>query len=408
VVWAENRERDTLFDLYGSFTEDGVRFRASQRLNDDQEPAFNVWPAVTGDGRVVHVLSQDYREIDRFGFHDPNIHHTRMAVREDDDVPDVRVNDVPDGPQSSPAIARDPTTGRLLGVWFDARHRLVGDLYASASADGGRTWSRNRRVNANDAPEILSRPDIVPRRAGGFWVVWLQIVGGISRTSLRRIAVGTPDVPSEKDAAISPRLAGPRIEPLPRTPVAEENFDDGSLASWTTLTESWIAHDGALLGFGNTLALASWEVAVPEDFVLEGRFHFDPREHLSAHVFVRVAPDAGVPGTFEGYHLRNHFRMGVFLSESRIEIPADRPHAYHPSPLGDRWLPIRQEGWHAFRLVVAGSQLDYWLDGEWVLSHEGLEPRRGKIVLGADARAPVLWDDLRLYSLDTSQRAMSP
>jgi hypothetical protein len=327
-----------------------------------------------------------------------------MAPDDDGVPPGVRVNDVPDAPQALPMLARDEATGWLVAAWLDSRDRLTRDVYASVSRDGA-TWSPSRRVNANGRPELAERPLIAPRRAGGVWLLWSQTHGETMRTWVRRVTPGERrgGAAAEEEPIVA-SLPGPVIEPLPpRRLVLEERFDGASIGNMAPLAGSWIVNEGALLSFGNAPVFASWKTKPLADFVLEGRFRLDRREHLGARLFFRTRPVAGRPGALEGYELRNHFRMGVLLSRTRVTLGEDHAPAFATEPLADRWFPLRQDTWYEFRVVAVDGRLDYWLNGEWMLSHEGLEPREGEIVLGADARAPVEWDDLALYSLAASR-----
>jgi hypothetical protein len=407
VIWTENRDPRTLFDLYGSYSRDGKRFGPSRRLNDDELPSFSVDPVAVEDGRAVHVLAQDYRESNRFGDRDANVYYARFDLANPRPTPGVRVNDVGDAPQSAPTLARDRATGWLVAAWLDSRHRLTRDLYASVSRDGGASWSANRRVNVNGRPEQVDRPLLAPRRAGGVWVLWPQSHGAVTRHWLRRIAPDEPAAGAQLEEPIPAPLPGPLIDPVPsRRLIAHERFDDDA-DGIRPLAGSWIVHEGSLLSFGHAPAFAAWAGPPLEDLVVEGRFRLDRREHLAAHLFVRARPVPGEPGVLEGYQLRNHFRIGVFLSRSRVTLGEDRPPSVVGEPIADRWLPLRQETWYDFRVVVSGRRLDYWLDGQWVLSHDDLEPGAGSILLATDARAPVAWDDLAVYSLAASHDASS-
>lgn len=408
VIWTENRDARTLFDVYGSLSPDGRRWAPSRRLNDDQEPAFSVGPAVVSDGRIAHVVTQDYRDLNRFHDRDANIYSSGMVLDSDGTVRNVRVNDVTDAPQWAPALGLDARSGSLVAAWVDARRWLTGDMYASTSSDGGGTWSRNLKINGNDRPEVMWRPLVVPRRSGGVYILWQQTQGADTQAFLRLVTFGRQPVPSAETAPAPPRPEDPPIRTLPPSHlVMEERFDTGGIGHIKPLTGSWIVHEGALLAYGYSPTFAEWTGPDLEDFVLEGRFRLDPSQHLSAQFLVRVRPVPGQPGSFEGELVKNHFRMGVFLSHTRFSTGGDPPPALMSSPLDDRWLPFRQDIWYTFRAVVQGTHLDYWIDGERVLSSDLLEPRRGGIVLATDPAAPVEWDDLRLYAFDRSQPASS-
>lgn len=410
VVWTENRDPRTLFDLYASTSRDGRRWTASRRLNGDREPSFSVHPMAIADGSDVHVVSEDYRETNRFGDRDANVYHTRFAPEEAGASSEARVNDVADAPQTRPTVARDERSGALVVAWQDLRDRLTGDIQAATSGDGGRSWSTNRRINANLRPELSSPPRLAVCRGGGVYVLWRQTHGAHARTLLRRVEAVAAASGEKGETTAPPRdPAPPAAPPLPPASLAAvERFDGGGLGALRPLSGSWIVHEGALLGFEHGMALAEWTPGGPiQDFILEGRFRLDRRQHLGAHVFLRMQPSPGGGRAFEGFHLRSHFRRGISLSRARFTLPPEGPPTLVVEPLTDRWYPVLQDRWYDFRIAVAGRRLDYWLDGIWMLSSDAVDPRAGAIVIGADDLAPVAWDDLRLYTVDSSQTASS-
>jgi hypothetical protein len=251
---------------------------------------------------------------------------------------------------------------------------LTGDIYTSVSGDGGESWSRNQRINVTAQPEVMVPPSLAARRGGGAYVQWQQVRGETRRCFIRRITPGEPGAAPADTVSLSSRPMGPLIQPLPeRRLLIQERFDQGSLGGVRPLAGSWVVRGGVLLGFGFVPAFAELTDHPLRDFT--------------------------VAGVFEGYFLRNHFRRGVMLSRTRFEIAPGRPPAIlGTEPIGDRWFPLRQDTWYTFRVAVRGPRLDYRLDDSWVLSADGLDARPGVVVLGADPRGPVEWDDLALHA----------
>jgi hypothetical protein len=250
----------------------------------------------------------------------------------------------------------------------------------------------------------MARPLLARRRAGGAYIFWQQSSGSRRQTWIRSITfeehpreIGRTDLPPR-------RTAGPAIQPAPaRRLVLQERFQANSLGGIHPLNGSWVVRDGCLLSYGFGPSFAELSVPPLRDFLLAGRFRLDPDSHLSAQILFRVQPERGDARALDAYHLRNHFRMGVMFSRTRFTLASDQPAVLLAEPIEDRWLPLRQGVWYSFRLLVQGRRLDYWIDGQWALSSDGLEARPGRILLGIDSLGPVEWDDLSLYALDTSQ-----
>jgi hypothetical protein len=410
-VWAENRDPRTLFDLYASSSRDGTTWAPSRRLNDDEEPAFSVHPMAIDGGRAIHVVAEDYRETNRFGDRDADVYHTSFRLDERAPTPGVRINDVRDAPQHRPSVIRDRRSGALVAAWLDLRQRLTGDVLAAVSSDGGASWSANRRVSETALPTLTSHPLVAPRPEGGAFVLWRESRGDGMKHLVRLVEVAEPAAPARGEpllaAAATPAPTEPPVPPA--TLVLEERFDRGSADGFTPLSGSWIVHDGALLGFDRGMAVVEWTRAGERaDFVLEGRFRLDRRYHLGAHVFLRMRPAAGDETVLSGVHVRTHFRRGVYLSHARLPLGHEGgPPFPVVEPLADRWHPVLQGRWYDFRLVVSGRRLDSWLDGQHLLTWEGLDTGPGTILFAADPLAPVEWDDLRLSAIAASSASDS-
>jgi hypothetical protein len=111
----------------------------------------------------------------------------------------VRVDDTGDGlatedrvgfsNQWRPAVAEDPSSGRLTAVWQDHREGN-NDIFLAASGDGGRTWGANRRVDDTGAgPSNQYAPVVAVDRRGVLTIVWQDDRDGLDHIYM---AVGAP------------------------------------------------------------------------------------------------------------------------------------------------------------------------------------------------------------------------
>lgn len=403
VIWSESRRPSTEFDLYASQSRDGSVWSPAIRINDDQTPGWQDFPAVTGRGGSLFVVFSDYRDLNRFGDREANIYFARVEPTARTTWPNVRVNDVDRGFQTVPRTALSSDGEVLVAGWEDYRNNLFGDVYASVSADGGKTWSANQRVNRNTEPLQTRITSLRPLPGNRFVFLYHQFFP-VRRSFLRW--AGVVEGAAVEAAGLPPvAQSGQRQAPLLQnlkagSVLVENNFDADGLGLWRRLEGSWLQSDGRLLGFGMPLAVAGLSERPLRDFVFEGRFRLHPMEHRSAILGFRARRSEGAalaPDRLQGYSIWNHFRIGVKLYESGVR--------YYPEenilPLADRAFPFRNDTWYRFRLVVAGSALDYYIDDEWMLSFEGLSTEPGSLVLAADS--PVEFDDLRVTSVVTEE-----
>jgi len=90
---------------------------------------------------------------------------------------DVRVNDLPGSAFGGgwqlplPAVAVDPVTWAIYVAWMDSRNGNF-DIYASASTDGGSTWSANTRVNDDTGTAMQWMVDLAVDSHGTVHAAW--------------------------------------------------------------------------------------------------------------------------------------------------------------------------------------------------------------------------------------------
>lgn len=404
VIWAENRDAETLFDIYYSSSNDGRIWSAGVKLNDDHMPGWNVNPAVTRTGRHVLACFEDFRERDRFGEPDENIYCARVAGLAPSR--NQRINDRTPGYQAWPDIDYDPDSKALLAAWQDQRERLWNDLYASFSTDEGATWSANRQINETYQPETIlegtPRP-IITHHQGVFYVGWHEYQSGRARFVVRRAVPsrGSPRAVARAGNDRAAELRGPAIE-VPADSLLLRSFSfDNTLDGWNPLSGSWILRRGALLGFGSGTSFIGCGGVDLSDFVIQGRFRLDPTFHHAAMIYFRVQ-EMNQSGPQKGYALRNTFRQGVSLwrSDSGFSDPSREK----TTPINTVLFPFRQNVWYSFRLVVAGSLVDYYIDDRRICSGAGYnEYLKGRIFLGVGG-GPVEFDDIRIFSIQSVKK----
>jgi predicted amidohydrolase len=167
VVWVDERDTGPGVSRFehlraarsrGARGDDGrpqLEFRAKSRrvvrkktVVPNAEQLENEWsPAIAFDGRKLHAAWLDFRDYnwDVYAARG-NRSGTRYAR-------DVRVDDSPNFERlnSSPSLAHDDATGRLVLVWSDQRDREPDtNIFFATSTDGGKSWSAPARLDHGD------------------------------------------------------------------------------------------------------------------------------------------------------------------------------------------------------------------------------------------------------------------
>lgn len=189
VVWFDNRDGD--YDIYYAHELDrGDGFTTAIRINDDKDapvevdafgedesaasagPAFQTLPSLAVDRNgAIYFAWQDYRRNQADIYFAKSVDGGKTVTR------NLRVNDdVGRAGQLYPSLAVD-ARGTLYLAWHDFRKGNQ-DIYFSRSADGGQTFSRNIRVN--DDPETAGQfnPSLAVDDEGAVYVAWHDLRAG--------------------------------------------------------------------------------------------------------------------------------------------------------------------------------------------------------------------------------------
>ncbi|MEW5987609.1 MAG: sialidase family protein [Chloroflexota bacterium] len=147
-------------DIFFAHSDDGgLTWTPNVRVNDDKGNALQMNPSLAvnlvGDAFVV------WRD-DRNG--QPDIYFSRSLNGGATWSPNVRVNDVAAGSQTSPALVVD-SAGILYVLWVDDRNGHW-DIYSSSSSDNGQNWSAGVRVNDDLGTAAQYQPTIALSRDG--------------------------------------------------------------------------------------------------------------------------------------------------------------------------------------------------------------------------------------------------
>jgi len=149
AFWDDGRDRQTLFDIRCSSSDDGGQhWSASQKINDDQEHVWQTGPRAVARGHQIDVVFNDFREPGEEGGNDWNIYFTASPDNGQTWQQNIRLNDVQAGVDDFPLLAIDER-GTLYCVWRSGRESIFGEIYFAYSTDGGQSWSHSIKVNQN-------------------------------------------------------------------------------------------------------------------------------------------------------------------------------------------------------------------------------------------------------------------
>ncbi len=189
VVWFDNRDGD--YDIYyagESDRRDGVT--PAVRVNDDKDhpveadafgdgepagsadPAFQTLPSLAVDRNgTIYAAWQDYRR------NQADIYFAKSTDGGQTFSRNLRVNDdIGRAGQLYPSIAVD-ARGRLYLAWHDFRKGNQ-DIYFSRSTDGGKTFSRNIRVNDDQGTAGQFNPSLGVDAEGTVYLAWHDLRDG--------------------------------------------------------------------------------------------------------------------------------------------------------------------------------------------------------------------------------------
>lgn len=396
AVWIDWRDRQTLADIRSSYSGDGGRhWSPSQRINDDREHVWQVFPSVVAVGGRLCVAFLDFREP---GKYDDNTWTIYFSTSNDNGASwekNVRVDDITCGTDAQPRLLADDD-GLLYCFWKTLRESLFGHVAFSFSSDLGRSWSPSIVLDRGAelySRELLGGAVLSGRRLLCLWretrfdsvrdrFTWLNPAEGGDSPA---VPVSQPD----EQPAIEP--------PTPGGVLFADDFSSETADRWHIASGVWMVADGAWMGVEpeSSQAFTSYaRFSEPASYVLTGKFKLDSVSHLVADIYFRADQRRGTH-----YVIQNRFRQGTFLAIRETSAP-DQRRASSPRPLVARRFPFQSNRWYEFTLVVAGGRIDYFVAGKLMLSYHGeLALRPGSLGLGGIGQSPAHFDDIVVSSL---------
>jgi len=170
VVWMDCRDGFDTEDIYFSrSTNEGSTWSTSVKVNDEF-PGNCAWPSLDVDnsGNLYVAWEQEG---------DGNIYFSMSADSGKTWTPDVRVNEDVPGYKGAPSLAVDGD-GNIYITWSDDRNGPA-DIYFAKSTDGGSTWTTpNVKVNSpSSGYQLLSHTAVGD--SGWVYAIWCDNRAGV-------------------------------------------------------------------------------------------------------------------------------------------------------------------------------------------------------------------------------------
>lgn len=399
AFWVDGRDRETLFDIRSSHSDDyGQHWSASQKINDDRAPVWQTGPKAVARGSQIYVAFEDFREAAEGGPHDMNIYFTASSDNGKTWKPNSRVNDVAPGADSRPALAIDEP-GNLFCIWRSGRDNIFGEIYFAYSVDDGHSWSPSIRVHDNREIVIRHPPDdLITLSNGKLLCGWTEI---LFQSATPRLAWLEPLTAPPVEKTLPTREVASRIPPsfTGSKTIFADDFSSDYQSRWRVVAGVWKINDGTFMGVNPGAPFSSFaNLKEPASYLLRGRFKLDPLHHQMAYIYFRANPINGA-----AYVIGNGFQTGACLSVKEDDSP--RIYRFGPFvadgwPLSQRPFPFQNNHWYEFVLAVSPERVDYFVDDQWMLSYEGrLKLAPGTIGLGGFSSAPTYFDDIVVAEL---------
>lgn len=395
AIWVDWRDRKTLADIRSSYSDDrGGHWSASQKLNDDTEHVWQIAPAAVAQGAKAYVVFQDFREAGEEGDNDWNIYFARSDDNGASWTKNIRVNDIQLGVDGDAKLAIDEH-GTLCAVWRSGRNSIFGEIAASQSTDGGRTWSTSAILN--EGRELMRRDpeNIVAPFRNKFLCLWRESGFDVSNVHWAWlepfVEEATPAVSKESTPVAPPDAVS---APSPGGIIFADDFSGANEQRWQVDSGVWTIIEGTFMGVGTTLqsSFSSYpRIEEPERYIVNGRFKLDPVAHLNAELYFRWDP-----ARERYYQVINQFRFGMWMGV-RDADPTDpiAGRTLSSRPLVQKRFPFQNNRWYQFSLVVTPERVEYFVDGRLMLSYaEPLELPRSRFGIGGRTQSPTYFDDI--------------
>lgn len=392
AFWADNRDPETLFDIYCSSSQDGGKnWNPGTKVNDDTTHTFQTSPfAVVDANGILYTVWSDYRDKGASGDILPTIYFARSANGGKSWSPNIRISPANYQHNLTPVLAL-AENGQLHCLWTNTEDYIRFDVFHSYSRDGGNHWSEPVQVNDNleRVPQRLIG-GLGPDAEGNMVLGLLDWRAGQPAVYLTK-TLPHPDparVERKPQRNITSHETKPALFAKPGKTLFQDDFAANSSSRWEVESGTWICQDQTYIGYGATEARSFAGSEFWQDYIFQGRFKLDPIDHRSAYLYLRVTKDK--EGRLRYYRLSNYFRTGVTLEyfDGKARLP-----------LAEASYPFQKDRWYEFRTEIKDGTLNHFINDSLLIATDKLiHLSRGRIGIGAFF-APAYFRELRVTAV---------
>jgi hypothetical protein len=390
-LWEDNRDPDTLFDIYFSSSLDGgITWSSAIKINDDTTFTWQIAPSAVLDKQGnLYVVWLDYRDKGAGGDVTPNIYFSRSDDGGISWCPNIRITDAQYGQNLYPKLHSEHD-GSLYITWMNSEDNQQNDIYFSYSIDGGQSWSLPVRVNddterASHYHKAIGWLGFDSEKNG--IVGWLDWRSGEHAVYFAKTLDQPDTTRPERDPVVGiitdyDQIISGIFEHIGDT-LFYDDFTHGFSSLWEIQSGVWVCIDQTYIGYGareasNFVGSESWN-----NYNLKGQFKLDKIAHQAAILYLRVNTEA--KGSIRYYRIHNYFRRGV-----RVEYFDGRSLI----PLADKPYPFQKDRWYTFQAAMRENVLNYYINDTLLLASEDLtQLSYGKVGIGAEY-SPTYFKDI--------------
>jgi hypothetical protein len=392
ILWADNRNSRTLFDIYCSTSSDrGKTWSHNIKVNDDTTHTWQGTPSLIYSGKNFCGAWMDYRDVGASGDIRSNIYFASSEGNGTTWSPSIRISENSLGNSTYPNLYKTGT--QMLGcLWMDSGENILDDIFYACSPDRGASWSVPMKVNDDTTRTSHYHRGIGWLGAGhdGENVVgWLDARTGKRRARLATLVAASDSLPTRK---IQSPVASEIPLPAPfmyraTMQLFRDKFAADPSSQWRVLSGTWVWKNDMYAGYGARTTCSVTGDESWSDYEFSGQFKLDELDHRAAYLYLRFSDNPAR----RYYRITNFFRKGITLEHfdgERSTLMAEVPY------------PIRKEPWYRFKAVVKGSALNYFLNDTLRISFAKLvHLQRGKVGIGSET-VPTYFKDIAVNKVE--------
>ncbi len=393
IMWEDNRNPKTLFDIYCASSKDGGRsWDTGVKVNDDTTYTWQISPSFTinAEGNICAAW-MDSRDKSKSGVHSSNIYFSCSSDFGKTWNHNIRISIANKGNNLYPRLMQ-ADDGNLFCWWLSTEDNLLEDILFSYSGTGGRTWNKPVRIN-----DDLER---VHHYSGGLIssstekndLVFWNLDWRNKRTEIYFSKIlSYPDTARKERIKLKDsdnKIIGPSLNPEKGAVLYKDSFSESNIKHWDIYSGTWIIKNKMLVGYGNPESRVFTGGRFWKDYTFEGRFKLDSIDHRAAYLYLRV--DDGDKNNLTYYRITNFFRQGATLEyfDGNVLIPvSSTSFSFHANE------------WYQFKTVIINNVLNHLINDSLLISTDKIRKNpSGKIGVGSFS-SPVYFKNICVTSI---------